>query len=264
MRAPERFGEKRDMYQFFVEEDAVFANGILIAGADVNHIRNVLRMKPGEQIRVSTSSGENYLCRISEFNESGVLAEIAGEMPATELSSRIVLYQGLPKSDKFEFIIQKAVELGAAEIVPVAMKNCVAKPDEKKVENKRKRWQSIAESAAKQSKRSVIPSVHGMISFRDAVEAAAAFDIGLVCYENERGMSGTRAIIEAIRPGQSIAVFIGPEGGFDASEIALAKEAGMRTVSLGNRILRTETAGLAMLSVLMYHVESLTEDRRET
>lgn len=155
-----------------------------------------------------------------------------------------------------EFIIQKAAELGASEVVPVAMKNCVAKLDAKKAESKKKRWQSIAESAAKQSKRSVIPAVGDVISFSEAVKAAGAFDVGLVCYENERGMAGTRARIEAIRPGQSVAVFIGPEGGFDASEIALAKEAGMHTVSLGNRILRTETAGLAILSVLMYQIES--------
>lgn len=244
------------MYQFFVDEDAVFAERILIAGEDVNHIRNVLRMKPGEQIRVSTSSGKNYLCRIAEIDVSAVAAKIVKEVPGTELLSRIVLFQGLPKSDKFEFIIQKAVELGAAEIVPVAMKNCVAKPDAKKAENKRKRWQSIAESAAKQSKRSVIPPVRGLISFQEAAVEAGAFDVGLLCYENERGMAGTRELIGAIRPGQSIAVFIGPEGGFDASETVLAKEAGIRTISLGNRILRTETAGLAILSVLMYHIES--------
>lgn len=244
------------MHQFFVEEDAVFAERILISGEDVNHIRNVLRMRPGEQIRVSTSPGKNYLCRIAEIDVSAVAAKIVKEVPGTELLSRIVLYQGLPKSDKFEFIIQKAVELGAAEIVPVAMKNCVARPDAKKAEAKRTRWQSIAESAAKQSKRSVIPPVRGLISFQEAAEEAGAFDVGLLCYEDERGMAGTRELIGAIRPGQSIAVFIGPEGGFDASETALAKEAGIRTISLGNRILRTETAGLAILSVLMYHIES--------
>lgn len=248
------------MYQFFVEEDAVFAERILITGADVNHIKNVLRMKPGEQIRVSTSSGKNYLCRIAEFNEAGVLAGIAGEAQGTELPCRIVLFQGLPKSDKLELIIQKAVELGAAEIIPVAMKNCVAKPDAKKLQNKRARWQSIAESAAKQAKRSVIPAVGGLISLKEAVEAAARFDIGLVCYENEHGMAGTRALMESVRPGQSIAVLIGPEGGFDASEIALAKEAGMHMISLGSRILRTETAGLAILSVLMYQIESFAGD----
>lgn len=244
------------MHQFFAEEQAGEERQVLITGTDVNHIRNVLRMKPGTQIRVSTPSGKNYLCRIARISEEAVWAEIETEVPGTELFGRIVLFQGLPKSDKLAFIIQKAAELGASEVVPVAMKNCVAKLDAKKAESKKKRWQSIAESAAKQSKRSVIPAVGDVISFSEAVKAAAAFDVRLVCYENERGMAGTRALIEAIRPGQSIAVFIGPEGGFDASEIALAKEAGMHTVSLGNRILRTETAGLAMLSVLMYQIES--------
>ena len=177
-------------------------------------------------------------------------------MAGTELQNRIVLFQGLPKADKMELIIQKAVELGAAEIVPVSMKNCVVKLDAKKAENKVKRWQQIAESAAKQSKRSLIPAVHEVLSYREAVAYAAECDVRLVPYENEQGMAGTKTMIEAIVPGESIAVFIGPEGGFDESEIAEARDAGMKTISLGNRILRTETAGLAALSILMYQIES--------
>lgn len=244
------------MYQFFVEDEQVTEDGVLITGSDVNHIRNVLRMKPGEKVRISTGTGANYLCSITQVEEMSVTAQIVEEMAGTELPNRIVLFQGLPKADKMELIIQKAVELGAAEIVPVSMKNCVVKLDAKKAENKVKRWQQIAESAAKQSKRSLIPAVHEVLSYREAVAYAAECDVRLVPYENEQGMAGTKATIEAIAPGESIAVFIGPEGGFDESEIAMARDAGMKTISLGNRILRTETAGLAALSILMYQIES--------
>ncbi len=244
------------MYQFFVEDEQVTEDGVLITGSDVNHIRNVLRMKPGEKVRISTRTGANYLCSITQVEEMSVTAQIVEAVAGTELPNRIVLFQGLPKADKMELIIQKAVELGAAEIVPVSMKNCVVKLDAKKAENKVKRWQQIAESAAKQSKRSLIPAVHEVLSYREAVAYAAECDVRLVPYENEQGMAGTKATIEAIGPGESIAVFIGPEGGFDESEIAMARDAGMKTISLGNRILRTETAGLAALSILMYQIES--------
>ncbi len=244
------------MYQFFVEDEQVTEDGVLITGSDVNHIRNVLRMKPGERVRISTRTGANYLCSITQVEEMSVAAQILETMAGTELPNRIVLFQGLPKADKMELIIQKAVELGAAEIVPVSMKNCVVKLDAKKAENKVKRWQQIAESAAKQSKRSLIPAVHEVLSYREAVAYAAECDVRLVPYENEQGMAGTKTMIEAIVPGESIAVFIGPEGGFDESEIAEARDAGMKTISLGNRILRTETAGLAALSILMYQIES--------
>lgn len=244
------------MYQFFVEDEQVTEDGVLITGSDVNHIRNVLRMKPGEKVRISTRTGANYLCSITQVEEMSVTAQIVEAVAGTELPNRIVLFQGLPKADKMELIIQKAVELGAAEIVPVSMKNCVVKLDAKKAGNKVKRWQQIAESAAKQSKRSLIPAVHEVLSYREAVAYAAECDVRLVPYENEQGMAGTKATIEAIGPGESIAVFIGPEGGFDESEIAEARDAGMKTISLGNRILRTETAGLAALSILMYQIES--------
>ena len=244
------------MYQFFVEDEQVTEDGVLITGSDVNHIRNVLRMKPGERVRISTRTGSNYLCSITQVEEMSIAAQILETMAGTELPNRIVLFQGLPKADKMELIIQKAVELGAAEIVPVSMKNCVVKLDAKKAENKVKRWQQIAESAAKQSKRSLIPAVHEVLSYREAVAYAAECDVCLVPYENEQGMAGTKTMIEAIVPGESIAVFIGPEGGFDESEIAEARDAGMKTISLGNRILRTETAGLAALSILMYQIES--------
>lgn len=248
------------MYQFFVE-DAQISNGIVtIENEDVNHIKNVLRLKCGEKVRISSNSGENYFGEIDTLADRMVLVRILEEHAAdTELPNKIYLFQGLPKSDKLELIIQKAVELGACEIIPVAMKNCVVKLDEKKASAKQTRWQEIAKSAAKQSKRSVIPAVRRPLSYGEALEAAAALDVRLVPYENERGMAATKEAVEAVRPGQSIGIFIGPEGGFAEDEIALAKGRGMQLVSLGRRILRTETAGLAMLSILMYYIESAGE-----
>lgn len=245
------------MYQFFVEDTQVGDSAVTIEGSDVNHIRNVLRMKCGERVRISTQSGQNYFCEIAELAEGMVRADILEECAqGTELPNKIYLFQGLPKNDKMELIIQKAVELGAYEIIPVAMKNCVVKLDDKKAVSKVNRWQEIAKSAAKQSKRSLIPAVQMPMPYKLAIEAAKELDVVLVPYENERGMAATREAIEAVRPGQSIGIFIGPEGGFADAEIALAKELDMQLVSLGKRILRTETAGLATLSILMYHIEA--------
>ncbi len=154
-----------------------------------------------------------------------------------------------------ELIVQKAVELGVHEIIPVAAKRCVVKLDEKKAAGKVNRWQGISEAAAKQSRRGVIPVVRAPVSFREAVETARDMDVRLIPYELAKDMSHTRSLIEAVEPGQRIAVFIGPEGGFEESEIQAALAAGIEPVTLGRRILRTETAGLAVLSWLMYHLE---------
>ncbi len=243
------------MYQFFVEDAQISAADVVIEGSDVNHIKNVLRMKCGEKIRISSTEGRNFYCSVAEITNEFVRAEILEELTDdTELSNRIYLFQGLPKTDKMELIIQKAVELGVSEVIPVSMKNCVVKLDEKKAASKIKRWQEIAKSAAKQSKRSKIPTVQMPMSYKQAVENAKELDVILVPYENERGMQATREVIGNIRQGQSIGIFIGPEGGFDDSEIELIKE-NAHLISLGNRILRTETAGLAALAILVYHLD---------
>lgn len=245
------------MYQFFVEDTQIGETSVTIEGGDVNHIKNVLRMKRGEKVRISSVSGRNYFGEIAELSDAMVLVDILEEcVDGTELSNKIYLFQGLPKSDKMELIIQKAVELGAYEIVPVAMKNCVVKLEEKKAASKVARWQEIAKSAAKQSKRSLIPTVQMPMSYKEAITKAAELDVVLVPYENERGMTATKEAIEQIKPGQSVGIFIGPEGGFADAEIALARENEMKLISLGKRILRTETAGLATLSILMYHLEA--------
>ncbi len=244
------------MHQFFVESTDITGRMVTIAGGDVNHIKNVLRMKAGEEIRVSSQDGKSYFCEISEVGAGDVKARILCEdVQGTELASPVYLFQGLPKGDKMELIVQKAVELGAAAVIPVAMKNCVVKLDEKKAAARRSRWQGIAESAAKQAKRSVIPQVTELMDLKEALRSAADLDVKLMPYEKERGMEAARSAIEAVRPGDSVGVLIGPEGGFAPEEVLMARQAGFACISLGRRILRTETAGLALLSVLMYRIE---------
>ncbi len=245
------------MYQFFVEPSQIQGKRIIITGSDVNHIKNVLRMKPGEEISVSNGmDGREYRCGIEEFAEDTVVCTLRFvKEEGVELPAEIYLFQALPKADKMELIVQKAVELGVHEIIPVAAKRCVVKLDEKKAANKVNRWQGISEAAAKQSRRGVIPLVHTPVTFQEAVETAKDMDVRLIPYELAEDMSHTRSLIEAVRPGQRIAVFIGPEGGFEEGEIQTALAAGIEPVTLGKRILRTETAGLTVLSWLMYHLE---------
>lgn len=245
------------MYQFFVDDAQVHEHEIVIEGSDVNHIRNVLRMKIDERIRISNMSGKAYFCHITLITEDMVVAEIDSEdNNGTELGNRITLFQGLPKGDKMELIIQKAVELGVYKIVPVSMKNCVVKLDEKKAVKKVERWQAIAESAAKQSKRTIIPLIDKPVPYKLALEKAGKLDVTLVPYENERGMDATRQIMGQIKKGQSVGIVIGPEGGFAPEEIKLADDNDMHRISLGRRILRTETAGLATLAMLVFNLDS--------
>ena len=247
------------MYQFFVQEEQFAGDRISILGSDVNHIKNVLRMKAGERVRVSIAeNGRSFFGTIDTIVDDEVVVLIESEDEnGTELSNHIYLFQGLPKADKMELIIQKAVELGVYEVVPVAMKNCVVKLDDKKAAGKVKRWQAISESAAKQSKRTLIPEIAMPMSWKEALKKAEDLDIVLVPYENERGMEATREVLKSIKPGQSIGIFVGPEGGFSPEEIEqiapLAVENGnAHRISLGRRILRTETAGLATLSMLIF------------
>lgn len=245
------------MYRFFVEPEQVGEKEITITGSDVNHIKNVLRMKPEETILISSGENQEYTCYIKELKEEEIIAHIMYmQESGYELPSRLYLFQGLPKSDKMELIIQKAVELGVHEIIPVASKRAVVKLDAKKEEKKRTRWQAISESAAKQSKRMYVPEVKKVMSFSQAVEYAGQLDVVLVPYELAKGMGETREIIGKIRKGQSVGIFIGPEGGFEETEVEMAVEkANAKAITLGRRILRTETAGLTVLSILMFTLE---------
>lgn len=249
------------MYHFFVESSQITSDfkKVEITGDDYNHIANVLRMKVGEQFSVSIrdDEGKEVFYEIEEINKTSVIGSLCFiEETGNELPSKIYLFQGLPKVDKMELIIQKAVELGAYEIIPMSTKRCIVRLDDKKAESKIKRWQAISEAAAKQSKRAVIPKVSMPMTFKQAVEFAKDMDVKLIPYENAKGIAETKKIIDDIKPGQSIAVFIGPEGGFAQEEIDLCMENGISPITLGKRILRTETAGFTIISWLMYHLES--------
>lgn len=245
------------MYQFFIESSEVRKEYILIMGSDVNHIKNVLRMHAGEKIAaVDKTEERKYLCEIQEFTEDSVLCRILStEEVIAELPAKIFLFQGLPKGDKMELILQKAVELGCFEIIPVVCRRCVVKLEEKKRKSRVERWQTIAEAAAKQSGRGIIPRVHDVMSFSEALSYTCDMDVRLIPYERAAGMAETRRLLENVGPDQRIAVFIGPEGGFEEAEIEEAEKAGAVPVTMGRRILRTETAAVTMLSWLMYLLE---------
>lgn len=244
------------MHHFFVEPSQIQENVIRIEGTDVNHMKNVLRMKPGESVEISDGTGKRYECEIESLDAETVLLRIKREAQEdVELPSRIYLFQGLPKGDKMELIIQKAVELGVYEVIPVATKRAVVKLDAKKAEKKLVRWNMIAEGGAKQSGRSRIPRVHEVMTYAQALAYAEELDVRLIPYEKAEGMDAARETIGKIRPGESVGVFIGPEGGFEESEIEQAVSHGVVPISLGKRILRTETAGLTVLAILMYHLE---------
>lgn len=246
------------MYSFFVDPSQIQGTEIVITGSDVNHIKNVLRMKAGEELSVSNGVDQKeYRCGIEEFREDRILCKLRFvKEDGVELSSKIYLFQGLPKADKMELIIQKAVELGVYEVVPVAAKRSVVKLDAKKEGAKLARWQGIAEAAAKQSRRRVVPQIHPVMTMKEAAAYASGMDVGLIPYELAEGMGKTKELVSSLHGGQSVAVFIGPEGGFEESEIGLAREAGIEPVTMGRRILRTETAGLTMLSWIMYQLEN--------
>lgn len=245
------------MYHFFVAPSQIREQEVVILGSDVNHIRNVLRMKPGEELTVSNGvDGMEYPCSIVSLEGDCIrCVRKNAAQEGTELSSRIVLFQGLPKADKMELIIQKAVELGVSEIVPVSCKRCVVKLDEKKEKSRIARWQGIAEAAAKQSGRTIIPHVCEVQTYKQALDYASPLALKLIPYEHATGMVHTRELIDTLQKGQSAAVLIGPEGGFEENEITQAGQAGFEVITLGRRILRTETAGLTVLSWLMYRLE---------
>ena len=245
------------MYRFYSQDLSEAEKVIRITGEDVNHIKNVLRLKIGSSITVGDGSSRDYICTISEIGEDHVLADIVDITDSqAELPSEIVLYQGMPKADKLELVIQKSVELGASEIVPVMMKRSVVKLDDKKKAKKLERYNLIAESAAKQSRRGIIPQVTEFLNFNEAIDREVSKGAKLlVPYESAEGMAYTRSVFASLKGAERIAVFIGPEGGFSPEEIEYAKSHGASIITLGNRILRTETAGLMVLSILGYELE---------
>ena len=248
------------MYQFFVSDDQINTDEkkVVIRGTDVNHIKNVLRMKPGEEVSVSNGSdGREYRCAIESLYEDEVILELRFiKEDSNELPAKIYLFQGLPKADKMEMIIQKNVELGVFEMIPVSMKRCVVRLDQKKAASKTERWQEISRAAAKQSKRGIIPEIKMPMTYKEALAYAAEHcDVKLLPYEMAEDFIKTRELLSTIGSGAKVAIFIGPEGGFDDAEIKEAISAGFDTITLGKRILRTETAGMYVMSVLSYLLE---------
>lgn len=241
------------MHNFFVDENQFKDNKTYITGNDFNHVKNVLRMKSGDQFYVSNKeTGKSYLAELNKILENEIECDILKEMDSKELNVQVTLYQGLPKSDKMELIIQKSVELGVYNIVPVDMKYCVAKlnNEEKKIQ----RWQTISESAAKQSKRNIIPKIEGKRTFKKMIQEIPEYDLAIIAYENENKTT-LKEIINEYKNAKKIAIIIGPEGGLATEEVETILSNGGKSASLGKRILRTETASLAMLSMMVYEFE---------
>lgn len=243
------------MYNFFVTSENKKDNHYFITGDDYNHIKNVLRMTVGEQFLVSCEDTSN-LCEIESIESDTVVVKIVEKnYQSTNLPIKIHLFQGLPKSDKLELIIQKAVELGVATITPVSMKRSIVKIDDKKKKSKQERWQAIATAAAKQSKRTSIPEVCEVLTYKEFISKAQELDLLLVPYECAEGMAATKSALSEIRSGMNVGIIIGPEGGFEEKEIQEALSVGGKVISLGARILRTETAAITALAMCMLYSE---------
>ncbi len=243
------------MYNFFTKENQKQNNHYFIDGTDYNHIKNVLRMVVGDTFLVS-DNGVSNLCEIEYFENDFVVVKIIEEnYNDTNLPIKIHLFQGLPKGDKMELIIQKAVELGVESIVPVEMNRCVVKIDDKKKKSKQQRWQAVSESAAKQSKRNTIPEIEEILTYKQAMARAKEMDLFLVPYESKNGMEDTKDALSQLKSGMSVGILIGPEGGFDEKEVEQAFAIGGKVISLGKRILRTETAAITSVSMCMLYAE---------
>lgn len=250
------------MPRFFIDKSQIGQreNGektVLIMGDDATHITKSLRMKEGQQLTVCDAQGKDYLCRVERTGETVTLAVVEETECLSEPPYRATVYQALIKGDKFDTVVQKAVECGAYRLVPFISERCIVRLDKKDAAKKVIRWQRIAEEAAKQCGRGIIPAVSGLLTFKEAVAEAALADIPLFCYEEERGFSLKTAVETAKEKKnvKNVSLIIGSEGGFAPSEAQLAKSAGMTSVGLGRRILRTETASSFVLSCLSYGLE---------
>lgn len=241
------------MHRFFTNSSCIVDNVIMIVGDDVQHISKVLRLKCGDCIEVCDTCGTDYICKISSVSKNDVIADIIQKIPNnSESNLNITLYQGIPKGDKMDFIIQKSVELGVKEIVPVVMKRTVVKL--KNAEYKTERHNKISAEAAKQSKRGIIPKVSKPIDFSEMLEILKSkIALNILAYENEKN-NDIKSILKSNAQIKDINIIIGPEGGFDDDEIKIAAEANINTVTLGPRILRCETAPIAMISAVMYEL----------
>lgn len=240
------------MHRFFVEPSSISEDSINISGNDAHHISKVLRLKEDDDVVVCDEFGNEFYCSIKSITKDCVSCQILKkEVSLAEPPVHITLYQGVPKGDKLETVIQKCVELGCVRIVPVAMKRSVAVIKDK--EKKQQRGQRIAYEAAKQCARARIPQVAEVMTYKEAMKDSASSELKILPYESETH-NGLKTLLQKSSGVKSIAVFIGPEGGFDPDEVTEAKANGFETVTLGPRILRTETAPLACISAIMYEL----------
>lgn len=253
------------MHRFFINREQLNRSPVIITGEDYNHIKNVLRLKPGDAVSLSDGTDREYECCIEGFDEekAAVFLKVVDICSISrELPVKITLFQGYPKGDKIETVVQKAVELGIYEVVPVMMKRCVVRLDEKKALKKVERLNTIALNAAKQAKRGIIPQVTEVMQFNDALKYVKGMDYILLPYENAEGMDYARWVVAQAKGKTDIGIFVGPEGGFEKDEVDALESVGAKAFSLGHRVLRTETAGMAVLSLLMFLLEedNLTGD----
>lgn len=248
------------MQKFFVKPEQINNERVELIGEDVNHIKNVLRYQPGQEVIIGDeTSGENYSCQISKIEKEKVILTILQKLEQTgEPKTYIHLFQGLPKADKMEHIIQKGTEIGISEFTPVALSRSIVKLEGKESLKKVERWQKIAQTAAKQCKRDKIPTINSVQNLKNVYENLKEYDIVLIAYEEEQENSLKEEIQkykEKKEKNNKIAILIGPEGGLAIDEVEMVKKIGGKVVTLGKRILRTETAPLVMASILLYELE---------
>ena len=246
------------MPRFFTKTEQIKDKQITIIGEDVKHIKNVLRKQIGDSLEIcNQETGKTYKCEISKLNDQEITNYIIEEIASIEDTIKVDIYQGLPKADKMELIIQKSIELGVNAIIPVEMKRCVVKLDAKSENKKIERWQKIAESAAKQSGRSTIPQIRRIIKVEDIVKLKDEYDSIIVCYENEKENYIKNELLKLKNKSElKIAIVIGPEGGLEEKDVEYLKQNGASVITLGNRILRTETVALNLLSIIMYELQN--------
>ena len=246
------------MPKFFINTNQIIENNIKLIGEDVKHIANVLRKQIGEEINIcDIDTSDNFLCKITTINKENIECEIIKKIESeTEPNTEITIFQGLPKAEKMELIIQKCTEIGVKTFVPVNMERCVVKLDSKSETKKIERWQKIAETAAKQSGRDIIPKVENLINLKKVCNLIEKYDIVLLAYENEEEhtLKDTLYKIKG-KNNLKIGIIIGPEGGIDENEVKQLENSGAKKITLGKRILRTETVGISVSSIIIYELE---------
>ena len=248
------------MPKFFVSDEQIneALGEIKITGTDVNHLKNVLRVKNGDKVEIcNLCNQQNYNCQIKEINREYINTEILEKMSEiAETNVKVTIFQGIPKAEKMEWVIQKAVELGVYDIVPVEMKRCVVKLKEKVLDKKLQRWQKISEVAAKQCGRNLIPKIHPVITSKDIANQINQYDVILVAYEDEKHITLKQELLKLKQKDDiKIGIIIGPEGGLESKDVEMWREKGAKIITLGRRILRTETVALQCLSIIMYELE---------